>query len=173
MKRLLVVLVGLILLLGCINQKTYKGDSSIKENMRVELPFEQNRYIPEKYTCKGIDVSPEIRITEIPKGTKTLAIIMEDPDAPIGTFVHWVVWNIKAERVPEGYKSEFEGVNDFGSIGYRGPCPPPGNPHRYFFKIYALDTELSLERGASKEDLVRAMEGHIIDKVEYVGLFKR
>ncbi len=173
MKKFIAVLVWLVLLFGCINQKAYKGGADIKEHMKVELPFEENGFIPEKYTCKGVDISPEIKVSEVPENTKSIAIIVDDPDAPMGTFVHWVVWNIKTNQIPEGYKSEFEGVNDFGVIGYRGPCPPPGNPHRYFFKIYALDAELSLERGARKEDLLKAMEGHIIDKVEYIGLFKR
>lgn len=141
--------------------------------MKVELPFKENEYIPEKYTCKGIDISPKIKISQIPEETKSIAIIMDDPDAPFGTFVHWVIWNIKPGDIPEGYKSEFEGTNDFGVIGYRGPCPPHGSPHRYFFKIYALNTKLNLRRGIRKSELLNAMDKHIIEEVNYIGLFKR
>lgn len=137
--------------------------------------FEHEGYIPEKYSCKGDDINPPLNIEELPEGTKTLAMIMDDPDAPGGTFVHWVIWNIpcinqiEENSVPQGAK---EGKNNFGKAGYGGPCPPSGT-HRYYFKLYALDTELELNQGALKEDLEQAMEGHIIEQATLMGNFSK
>ena len=143
--------------------------------------FEEGGMIPEKYTCDGIDVSPPLMWTSIPEGTKTIALICDDPDAPMGTWVHWVLFNLPAkinelsENVPtdEELKSGAkQGRNDFRKIGYGGPCPP-GGTHRYYFKLYALDTELDIKSGAVKEQLLKAMEGHILGKGQLMGRYKR
>lgn len=144
--------------------------------------FEHGKKIPGKFTCLGQDVSPELKWDNAPQGTKSFALICDDPDAPGTTWVHWVVWAIPAtaaglsEAVPpdpvldDGTK---QGTTDFGRIGYGGPCPPPGKAHRYFFKLYALDEITELERGARKNQLLQAMEGHILGQTELVGTFAR
>lgn len=143
--------------------------------------FEEGGMILEKYTCDGIDVSPPLTWTSIPEGTKTLALICDDPDAPMGTWVHWVLFNLPANiiEMPENIPSERElengakqGMNDFRKIGYGGPCPPSGT-HRYYFKLFALDTELNLEAGATKSQLLEAMEGHILGEGQLMGRYKR
>jgi len=143
--------------------------------------FEEGGLIPAKYTCDGADVSPPLQWDAVPEGTKSVALICDDPDAPMGTWVHWVLFNLPSdakelaenipaeETLPNGAK---QGVNDFGRIGYGGPCPP-GGTHRYFFKIYALDTEVGLEAGADKRQLLKAMEGHILEQGQLVGKYKR
>lgn len=137
--------------------------------------FQNHGTIPEKFTCKGEDISPEIHILNIPESTKSLAVLVDDPDAPSGDFVHWLGWNIDAAKtvLPEGVKLPLEGKNHFGQMGYRGPCPPPGKPHRYFFKVFALDEKLSLEKGSSKEELLHVMKGHILAEGELIGTFQR
>jgi len=135
--------------------------------------FENGKFIPRKYTCDGDDVNPPLEIKNIPKETKSLALIVDDPDAPKGTWEHWTVWNIPpTERIQENTVPGVEGLNDFGKHSYGGPCPPFGT-HRYFFKVYALDTLLNLSPNARKKDLERAMEGHILSKGELIGLYKR
>ncbi len=144
--------------------------------------FDEGQMIPKKYTCQGPDVSPEISWTGAPDGTGSFAIIMDDPDAPVGTWVHWVIFNIpsSATSLQEGVPTDKElksgarqGKNDFRKIGYGGPCPPPGGPHRYFFKLYALDSKVDLGAGASKADLEKAMEGHILGQATLMGKFSR
>jgi Raf kinase inhibitor-like YbhB/YbcL family protein len=135
--------------------------------------FSFNGHIPEKYTCEGENVNPPLEIVGIPETTKTIAIIVEDPDAPGGTFDHWLLWNINPnESLPENFIPGISGRNDFGKTGYGGPCPPSGT-HRYFFKAFALDCELDLLAGSVKEDLLKAMKGHVLDKAELVGLYKK
>lgn len=143
--------------------------------------FEAGGAIPAKYTCEGPDVSPPLSWSDVPTGTKILALIMDDPDAPMGTWVHWVAWNIPAtarsldEDIPKrdtlanGMK---QGTTDFRRIGYGGPCPPSGT-HRYFFKLYALDTTLNLPNSTTKKDLERAMQGHILKQAELMGTYRR
>jgi len=137
--------------------------------------------IPSKYTCDGVDISPPLKWDSAPEETKSLAVICDDPDAPMGTWVHWVIYNIPpvVTELPENIHQERllrnkskQGINDFRRIGYGGPCPPRGS-HRYFFKIYALDTVLELEAGIKKEELVRAMEGHILASGEIMGNYSR
>jgi Raf kinase inhibitor-like YbhB/YbcL family protein len=142
----------------------------------VSPAFRHNELIPKKYTCDGKDVNPPLLIENIPSVAKSLALIVDDPDAPVGTWVHWVVWNIspgmreiKEDSVPKGAE---QGVNDFRKNDYGGPCPPSGT-HRYFFKLYALDTVLDLSSKAKKSDLEGAMKGHILEKAELVGLYRR
>ncbi len=135
--------------------------------------FKHNQMIPVKYTCKGEDISPPLHIQNIPAGTEALVLIVDDPDAPMGTWVHWVVYDIlPSEYIAENSVPGRQVVNSFGKIEYGGPCPPSGT-HRYFFKLYALDTRLmSLEEGTLK-DVVKAMEGHVLGKAELIGLFKK
>ncbi len=144
--------------------------------------FAQGAAIPGKYTCDAQNVSPPLTWTGTPPGTKSLALIADDPDAPGGTWVHWVVYDLAAPTVelPEDTpKSQFlaggakQGLNDFRHLGYGGPCPPPGKPHRYFFKLYALDTELALKPGASKKEVERAMDKHILAQAQLMGTYKR
>lgn len=136
--------------------------------------FEQNQAIPSKYTCDADDVSPPLSISEVPEEAKSLALIVDDPDAPAKTWVHWVVWGINPQTkdIAEGTVPGTEGTTDFGRTGWGGPCPPSGT-HRYFFKLYALDTELDLDTSATKADLEKAMEGHILDQAELIGLYQR
>lgn len=129
--------------------------------------------IPKKYTCQGADINPELNIKGIHSGTKSLAIIMDDPDAPMGTWVHWVVWNIKpTEKIFEDSIPGTEGMNSAGGQYYHGPCPPTGT-HRYFFKVYALDTTLNLPQVVGKKELENAMQGHIIAQGELVGVYSK
>ncbi|MDA8424112.1 MAG: YbhB/YbcL family Raf kinase inhibitor-like protein [Nitrospiraceae bacterium] len=138
--------------------------------------FKHHDRIPARYTCDDADISPPLMIENVPAGAQSLSLIVDDPDAPRGMWVHWVVWNIgpdtkeiKERSVPPGAA---EGVNDFRKQSYGGPCPPSGT-HRYFFKLYALDTMLALGANATKGDLERAMKGHILAQTELVGLYKR
>ncbi len=142
--------------------------------MRVTSPdFESNGFIPRKFTCKGEDVSPGLVIEGVPAAAKSLALIVDDPDAPGGMWVHWVVYDIAlTNRIEENSVPGKEGWNDFGRERYGGPCPPSGT-HRYFFKVYVLDTKLDLEGKVDKKTLERAMQGHILDKGEIVGLYKK
>jgi len=146
--------------------------------------FSQGGGIPSKYTCDGNNFSPPLSIDNVTKGTKSLALIVDDPDAPGGVFVHWVIWNVPPEktsipeRVPlsetvDSLGGTRQGVNDFGRLGYGGPCPPPGPAHRYFFKLYALDRELGLRAKASKAELESAMRGHILAEATLMGIYKR
>lgn len=149
--------------------------------MLIESVFENHQPIPAKYTCDGDDVSPALKFMNIPKNAKSLAIIVDDPDAPKGTFDHWIIWNLppdllqltEGSREMRGFSTHpKQGINGFKQNRYRGPCPPPGKPHRYFFKLYALDTLLELNEGSSKQALEKAMEGHILEKAELVGTYK-
>lgn len=143
--------------------------------------FEEGGLIPRKYTCDGDDVSPPLAWTGVPSNAATIALISDDPDAPMGTWVHWVLFNLPATEssLPEAVPPEKElksgarqGRNDFRRIGYGGPCPP-GGTHRYFFKIYALDTALNLPAGATKAELLKAMEGHILAQGQLMGKYRR
>ncbi len=153
--------------------------------MALELrsnTFEHNEFIPKKFSCQGEDISPQLSWTGFPKEAESFAIICDDPDAPGRTWIHWVIYDIPSSitELKEGVSSQEnldsgakQGVNDFGNIGYGGPCPPPGNPHRYFFKLYCLDKKLALSSGITKGELLKAMEGHILAKAELVGRYKR
>ena len=135
--------------------------------------FEHNELIPSKFTCDGNDVNPTLIIQGLPPDTQSLALIVDDPDAPMGTWVHWVVFNIPVtNQIDEDSIPGTQGMNDFRKLDYGGPCPPSGI-HRYFFKLYALDTNLSLEEGIRKDDLERVIEGHILAQTELIGLYSR
>jgi len=144
--------------------------------------FGDNELMPAKYTCKGEDVSPPLTWKDLPQGTKSIAVICDDPDAPFVTWVHWVIYNVPADAsgLPEGIppkeklpNGSLQGKNSFRKIGYGGPCPPPGGPHRYFFKIYALDSPLEVKAGLGKKELLNAMQGHLLGKTQIIGKFKR
>lgn len=145
--------------------------------IKISSPvFENNGYIPVKYTCDGMDINPPLLIDNVPEKAKSLALIVDDPDAPRGIWVHWVLWNIdpktkeiKEDSVPKGAS---QGLNDFRKNDYGGPCPPSGT-HRYFFKLYALDSILDLGSNSTKIDVEKAMKGHIIEQTQIIGLYKR
>ncbi|MCS6956779.1 MAG: YbhB/YbcL family Raf kinase inhibitor-like protein [Patescibacteria group bacterium] len=139
--------------------------------------FKQGEYIPRKFTCDDIDINPEIIIEDIPQNAKSLVLIVDDPDAPTGIWTHWIAWNIspKIKIINQGETpaGAVEGQNDFGMIGWGGPCPPSGRPHRYFFKVFALDRVIDLKTGASRQDLEQAINGYVLDQAEFFGLYKR
>jgi len=144
--------------------------------------FSNGGNIPQKFTCDGADVSPQLSWSEPPAGTKTLALLVDDPDAPVGNWNHWTMWNVPTttRSFAEGLRKEAElsdgsrqGQNDFRQTGYNGPCPPRGKPHRYYFKLYALDTRLDLKPGAAKKDVEAAMKGHILAQAEWMGRYGR
>lgn len=135
--------------------------------------FGHEGFIPSRYTCDGRNINPSILVKNIPPETKSLALILDDPDAPLRTWVHWLVWNIQPSRqIKENSAPGVEGNNDFGMNHYGGPCPPSGT-HRYFFKVYALDDVLELTGTVTKDKLEKAMSSHIIGFGELVGLYKR
>lgn len=144
--------------------------------------FKENGVIPKKYTCDGEDLSPPLSWTAPPAGTKSFALISDDPDAPAGTWVHWVLYDLpeKILELPEGVPAVEtlqnggkQGLTDFRRVGYGGPCPPPGSYHRYFFKLYALDTTLNLPSKATKAKLLEAMKGHSLAEAQLMGRYKR
>ncbi|MDM9385129.1 YbhB/YbcL family Raf kinase inhibitor-like protein [Chlorogloeopsis sp. ULAP01] len=163
---------------------TGRSDRSKREVQNMKLAssvLEENDFIPAKYTCDGADISPALSWDEPPPETESFALIVDDPDAPKRTFVHWVVYDIpaKARQLSEQIATVktlpnggVQGKNDFGNLGYGGPCPPSGT-HRYFFKLYALDKKLGLQPGATKNQIEAAMDGHILATAELVGRYQR
>jgi len=150
--------------------------------LRISTPaFQDGGTIPKKFTCDGADVSPALSWSDAPSGTQSFSLVADDPDAPAGTWVHWVLYDLpptatglpenlaKDAKLPDGSR---QGRNDFRKIGYNGPCPPRGATHRYFFKLYALDAKSGLEPGATKADLERAMKGHILAHAELMAKFQ-
>ena len=164
----IVVLSLALLLAGCISEKS---------GMKVSSPsFSDGGYIPQKYTCDGENIFPTLEFSDVPEEAKSLAIIMDDPDAPGGRFTHWIVWDIPANvtEIEEGEDLPYpQGINNFGVIGYRGPCPPEGSTHRYYFRVYALDTFLNLPEGSTRGDVMDAMSGHILAKATLMGKYGR
>ncbi len=151
--------------------------------VRLTSPaFNDGESIPARFTCDAENASPPLKWMGVPTAAKSLALICDDPDAPVGTWVHWVLYDLSpkflelpeaispGEVTPQGAK---QGINDFRRSGYGGPCPPPGAPHRYFFTLYALDIEPGLPAGATKADLLRALEGHVLEEAKLVGLYQR
>ena len=161
------------------------GSSTPKSAAALTLTssaFAAGANIPKKHTCDAEDVSPPLAWNEPPAGTQSFALIVDDPDAPVGTWVHWVLYDLPAsarslsENVPKQDQladGSRQGRNDFRRIGYGGPCPPPGKPHRYFFKLYALNAKLGLNPGATKADVERAMQGHILAQGELMARYGR
>jgi hypothetical protein len=175
MKRLLVCLV---VFLQVVAFSYAMGQGVIRtEGLKISSPaFENNGEIPKKYTCDGVNVNPSLKIEHVPSNAKSLALVFDDMDAPRGTYVHWILWNIdsnikeiKENSVPEG---AVQGMNDFKKRNYGGPCPPR-RAHKYVFKIYALDIFFNLNPNSTKTDLEKAMEGHIISRAQLTGVYKR
>lgn len=169
-------------------ETTAEKEQSKKEPFVLRSPaFADGDSIPVKYTCDGKDVSPPLKWDNPPSGTRSFALICDDPDAPMGTWVHWVLFNIPANQrsLPEDFAMPrdnikatkpgkiVEGINDFRQLGYGGPCPPGGPSHRYYFKLYALDSALPLKTGAEKDDVEEAMKGHVLGEAVLVGKYKR
>jgi Raf kinase inhibitor-like YbhB/YbcL family protein len=138
--------------------------------------FENNSFIPSKYTCEGQEINPPLEFRDVPEDTKSLLLIVDDPDAPMKTWVHWTIWNIDAKTTQvlqnSCPKGAVEGITSFGRTGYGGPCPPSGT-HRYFFKLFALDKMLDLSPNSHVRDIEGTIEGHIIRKAELIGLYKK
>jgi hypothetical protein len=137
--------------------------------------FQEGANIPSKFSCDSANTSPPLQIADVPAGAKSLALIVDDPDAPSGLFTHWAVWNISPQinAIAEGNATKgVQGTNDFGKSGYGGPCPPSGT-HRYYFKIFALDRELDLPVGAKRSQLDAAMKGHVVAQGELMGRYSR
>jgi len=184
-RALLIATTLAITLLGCKRQKEPTETSEERSHeMSISVSssaFEEDGMIPSKYTCDGEDVSPPLKWEGVPEATKCIALISDDPDAPMGTWVHWVMWNIPADaqglpenvppdaQLPDGSR---QGITDFGRPGYGGPCPPSGT-HRYYFKVYALDTMLELPTSARKGDLLKAVENHVIAEGQLMGRYSR
>jgi len=169
----------LALAIGCQSGQSTKGVPTMKV---TSLAFQEGANIPKKYTGDGSDVSPPLNWEGAPAATKSFALICDDPDAPRGTWVHWVIFNLPAEKteLPEGVPASGklpddvrQGKNDFGKLGYGGPSPPPGKPHRYFLKLYALDTMLDLKEGATKQDVEKTMAKHILAQGQLMGKYGR
>jgi hypothetical protein len=174
---LIMVVLALAVPAGVHGQKA----SSFKIELKT-TSFTPGGFIPKRFTCEAADVSPALAWTDPPPGTQSFAIIEDDPDAPSGTFVHWLVYNLPAayRRLPEAVSGndqmpggERQGTNDFSRTGYSGPCPPPGRPHRYFIRLYALDARLDLRPAARRQELDAAMQGHILAQAELMGRFAR
>ena len=142
--------------------------------MKVTSPsFKNNEELPSKFTCEGDDINPQIQINEIPKNTESLALIIDDPDAPAGIWTHWVVFNVPVQStIKENSIPGIQGFNSFRRVDYGGPCPPSGT-HRYFFKVYALDDKLDLTEGAALKEVGKAMKGHVLEKAEIIGLYRK
>jgi Raf kinase inhibitor-like YbhB/YbcL family protein len=184
-KALLAVAAFAITICGC-ERKKHPGEAGKERSQEMTISvsssaFQEGDAVPAKYTCDGNDVSPPLKWTGVPEGTKSITLICDDPDAPMGTWVHWVMWNIPpsvrelAEDVtpkPELPDGSRQGISDFRRPGYGGPCPPTGM-HRYYFKIYALDTMLDLPSSTRKADLLKAMKGHILAEGQLMGKYGR
>jgi hypothetical protein len=142
----------------------------------LSAAFENNSFIPSKYTCEGLGINPPLEFRDVPEGTKSLVLIVDDPDAPMKTWIHWTIWNIDAKttQIPETScpKGAVEGITSFGRTGYGGPCPPSGT-HRYFFKLFALDKMLDLSPNSHARDIENSIEGYIIQNAELIGLYKK
>lgn len=181
------VVLFVLLGIGCSQQITQQADTQPADipqsekqlevdTMKLTSPeFEHNKAIPSEFTCDANDISPPLQISDVPQEARSLVLIMDDPDAPMGTFVHWVMWNIPPEttEIKKGEQISWpQGRTDFGRIGYGGPCPPQGT-HRYFFKLYVLDTTLDLPPGSTKQEVEDAMSGHKIAEAQLIGTYTR
>lgn len=172
MRWIIALFIVSVLVFGCAEEPVVT--ESLDNDLEVTSPaFEQMSAIPVKFTCDGENINPELAIKNIPEGTESLALIMDDPDAPSGDFVHWVMWNIPLTgKIEENSAPGVEGLNGRLQQGYTGPCPPSGT-HRYFFKIYPLNTKLDLPENTGKEGLMKAMQGHSTVMYALVGTYSR
>ena len=180
---LLLLLIGISQVFHILIVKA-QGGKNMETKVKLQIKssvFEHNEMIPKKYTCDGEDISPPLSWDGVPEGAKSLALISDDPDAPMGTWVHWVLYDLlsSVKELEENFPKDKtlsngakQGITDFKRIGYGGPCPPSGT-HRYFFKLYALDKKVNLEPGVTKKQLLQAMEGHILAQAELMGKYKR
>jgi len=174
MKHILVAALSAILILV----SAVWAEEIAMKSIKVNLAFEK---VPDVHTCQGEDISPKIEVLEL--NATSMAVIVDDPDAPSGTFTHWLIWNIPpTEVIPEAIPNNatikkpiqaVQGRNSFGEIGYAGPCPPPGKPHRYFFRVFGLDSMLDLRPGATRQDLEEAMKGHVLAQGEAMATYGR
>jgi Raf kinase inhibitor-like YbhB/YbcL family protein len=184
---LITISIIIILLYGCaaeVEQPEALPPAPVQEDVEepevkgmsltiTSLEFENNGKVPSKYSCDGDDVNPPLDINGIPEGTKSLVLIVDDPDAPVGVWDHWIVWNIKpAQTIDEDSVPGVQGKNSWGRNDWGGPCPPSGT-HRYFFKLYALDVELELDASSDKTSVEAAMKGHVLEQAELVGKYSR
>ncbi len=184
LRNIVLVVISILLFCSCKDSEQAGSGAVGGKKMEIKITspaFEDGGLIPAKYTCDGADISPPLQWDAVPEGTQSIALISDDPDAPVGTWVHWVLFNLPAdtrelaENIPPDKtlaNGARQGITDFGRIGYGGPCPPSGT-HRYFFKIYALDTKIDLAAGARKRDLLKAMEGHILSQGQLIGKYRR
>jgi len=184
MRTLWIVLILATLICSCSGGDAYviaKGKAPKMSIQVTSSAFADGGSIPSKYTCDGADVSPPLKWNSVPDTTKSIALIADDPDAPRGTWVHWVVYDLPASlrELPEKVPAEKilgnggrQGMTDFKKIGYGGPCPPSGT-HRYYFKIYALDRMLEIAPGATKAQLLKAMEGHVLAEGQLMGKYTK
>jgi Raf kinase inhibitor-like YbhB/YbcL family protein len=179
------VIVALLLAIhfGSVAAPSPSPQEGKKMSLTISSPsFTNGGDIAKKFTCDGADVSPQLSWSDPPAESKTFALLADDPDAPVGNWNHWTMWNLpqtlrglpegvsKDGRLPDGSQ---QGLNDFRKTGYNGPCPPRGKPHRYYFKLFALDTALDLKPSAGKKDLEAAMKGHILAQAEWMGRYGR
>lgn len=180
------LVLGLFVTLGCLIALpgcSSRPSENVPASLSLSSPdFVSGSTIPKLHTCDGSDLSPALEWKAPPAATESYALIADDPDAPRGTFVHWVIFDLPAhlrslpQNFPKNEQSSDgsrQGNNDFDKIGYNGPCPPSGKVHRYFFKLYALDAKLNLKPGATKKDVERAMQGHILARGEFIGRYSR
>ncbi len=177
-----VIVLAVIVASAAARSQTRQSPAAPMRFKLTSSAFASGGAIPREYTCDGPDQSPELRWNESPAGTMTFALVMNDPDAPVGDWVHWVVWNMPSDEggMTKGFSRTAElpngtrqGHNDFRKIGYNGPCPPPGKAHRYFFRVYAVDTKLDLPAGATRAELDSALKGHALAEAEYMGTYRR
>jgi Raf kinase inhibitor-like YbhB/YbcL family protein len=164
--------------------KTKRGNMELKDTVNLDFKssaFKDGEFIPVKYTCDSKDISPALNWSKPPDSAKSLVLICEDPDAPAGTWIHWVLYNIQpsvtalAENIAKNeiVDSMAQGRNSFGKIGYGGPCPPPGKPHRYYFRLYAIDLPPTFKPGLNRDEIMKAIEGHFVGRGELMGRYGR
>jgi Raf kinase inhibitor-like YbhB/YbcL family protein len=177
----LLALIAIVALTLCSAVPALKGAHPMPFTVS-STSFSNGGYIARKFTCDAADVSPQLAWTDPPAGTKSFALLADDPDAPVGNWNHWLLWNVPAEtrqlpenvaksaQLPDGSR---QGTNDFRKTGYNGPCPPPGKPHRYYFKLHALDAKLDLKGNVGKRELEAAMKGHVLAQAEHMGKYGR
>jgi hypothetical protein len=183
--KFLILLILFLILTTAIIFLLFQNSKKQEIELKLDLPkimkikssaFENNSYIPSKYTCDGENINPPLEILDIPEGTQSLVLIVDDPDAPAGTFLHWLIWNISPDTSLIEEKSlppgAIQGRNDFGRKNYGGPCPPSGT-HRYFFKVYALNKKLDLPEGSSLNQVQEAIKDQILDQAQLIGLYQR
>ncbi len=179
----LLLLALMLAAIDLVERAVASGRTEAKMEFTISSPsFTEGGSISKKFTCEGEDVSPQLTWSNSPKGTVTFALLVDDPDAPVGNWSHWAIWNIPGEsqglseavpKDPHLANGSVQGTNDFRRIGYNGPCPPAGKPHRYYFRVFALDRKLNVESTAGKRELEAAMKGHILSQAEWMGRYQR